>query len=215
MLGVYNYMAMGIALSGLVAFGVANTPSVLALFYGAQGPTILGYAAIFSPLAFILVLSFGINKLSASAAQGLFFTFAGVMGLSMASVFILYTGVSIVRVFFITSATFAAMSLYGLTTKRDLSGFGSFLMMGLFGIIIASIVNLFMQSSMLHFAISVIGVLIFTGLTAYDTQRIKASYHVGLSGEAVRKASIYGALSLYLDFINLFYMLLALLGDRR
>ena len=220
MLGVYNYMAMGVALSGLVAFAVANSPGLFNLFYGvsssgAYGPTMLGYLAIFSPLAFILVLSFGINKLSASAARIIFFTFAGVMGISMSSLFIMYTGVSIVRVFFITAATFSAMSLYGYTTKRDLSGLGSFLIMGLFGIIIASIVNIFMQSSMLHFAISIIGVLVFTGLTAYDTQRIKMTYSNSLSSEAVQKASVYGALSLYLDFINLFYMLLALLGDRR
>ena len=219
MLGVYNYMAMGIALSGLVAYGIANSPAVLSLFYGANanggfGPTLLGYAAMFSPLAFILVLSFGINKLSASAARSIFFVFASVMGISMASVFLIYTGESIARVFFITSATFLGMSLYGYTTKRDLSGIGSFLIMGLFGIVIASLVNIFLASSMLAFAISIIGVIVFVGLTAYDTQRIKQSYSVNMSGEALSKASVLGALTLYLDFINLFYMLLHLLGNR-
>jgi len=220
MLRVYNYMASGLALTGIVAFGTANTPALLSLFYAAspQGflqPTMLAYIAMFSPLAFVLALSFGINKMSATMAQAVFWAFAGVMGLSLSHILLSYTGTSIARVFFITAGTFAGMSLYGYTTKKDLTGWGSFLFMGLIGIIIASIVNMFIASSALHFAISVIGVLVFVGLTAYDTQKIKEMYLESDDGETMGKKAIMGALRLYLDFINLFIMLLRLFGDRR
>jgi FtsH-binding integral membrane protein len=173
--------------------------------------------AMFAPLGFVLVLSLGVNRLSTSAAQGLFWVFCAAMGASLTNIFLIYTNDSIVRVFFITAATFAGTSLYGYTTRSDLTRMGSFLFMGLFGLIIASVVNLFMQSSALQFAVSVIGVIVFTGLTAYDTQRIKSSYLQiayadGPDGAA--KRSVYDALSLYLNFINLFMMLLQLLGNR-
>lgn len=218
MLRVYNYMGTGLALTGAVAFMVANTPALLEIFYArtAYGvePTILGYVAMFSPLAFVLVLSFGLNRMSAPTAQLVFWAFAGVMGLSMSHIFLTFTGTSIARVFFITSGMFLAMSLYGYTTKRDLSGMGSFLMMGLIGIIIASVVNMFIGSSMMQFIISVAGVLVFVGLTAYDTQGIKATYSAHDDGATAQKKAIHGALRLYLDFINLFMMLLHLFGNR-
>ena len=174
----------------------------------------LAYIAMFSPLAFVLILSFGIQRMKAATAQLVFWLFSGVMGLSLTHIFLTYTGTSIVRVFFISASVFAAMSLYGYTTKRDLSGWGSFLFMGLIGIIVASIVNIFLASPMMHFVISAIGVLVFVGLTAYDTQGIKNTYDVSDSGEVTQKKAIYGALRLYLDFINLFLMLLHLFGRR-
>ena len=211
MLGIYNFMASGLALTGAVAYGVSMSPDLMSMIFG----TPLAYVVMFAPLGFVLVLSFGINKLSASSAQMLFWLFAGVMGLSLASIFMVYTGASITRVFFITSGMFAGMSLYGYTTKRDLSGMGGFLMMGLIGLIIASIVNIFLGSSVLEMAISAIGVLIFVGLTAYDTQKLKSIYSAADGTEAMSKKTIMGALTLYLDFINLFLMLLRLFGDRR
>ena len=211
MLRVYNYMTGGLALTGLVAYAVAATPSVFNTIYGSG----LSFLVMLSPLAFVLVLSFGIHKLKASTAQMLYWAFAAVMGLSLAHIFIIYTGTSIARVFFITAGTFGAMSLYGYTTKRDLTAWRSFLFMGLIGIIIASIVNMFIQSTMMHFLISVVGVLVFVGLTAYDTQKIKESYSAGDGSETMAKKSIMGALRLYLDFINLFLMLLRLFGARR
>ena len=209
MLRVYNYMASGLFLTGAVAvafyqsgwlFAVAGTP--------------LMWLIVLSPLAFILVLSFGINRLSLFSTQALFWLFAAVMGLSLSTIFAVYTYTSIARVFFITAATFGAVSLYGYTTKADLSRFGTFLFMGLMGIVLASIVNLFLGSTALQFAISVIGVLVFTGLTAYDTQQIKETYDENYGGEAVGKLAVMGALTLYLDFINLFQLLLQLLGTR-
>ena len=219
MLRVYNYMTIGLALTGLVAYLVSSTPALLQLFYaqnavGQIQPTMLAYIAMFSPLAFILVLSFGIQRMSASTAQLVFWVFAAVMGLSMSHIFLTFTGASITRVFFITASTFAAMSLYGYTTKRDLSGLGSFLFMGLIGIILASIVNIFIGSTVMQFAISVIGVLVFVGLTAYDTQKIKEMYDELDGSEVAGKKAIMGALRLYLDFINLFMMLLHLFGNR-
>jgi len=220
MLKVYNYMASALALTGVIAYLSAATPAVIDLMYapgagGALQPTGLAYLVMFSPLAFVLVLSFGIQRMQASTAQAVFWGFAAVMGLSMAHIFLAFTGASIARVFFITAGTFAGMSLYGYTTKRDLSGMGSFLMMGLIGIIIASVVNMFMASSALHFVISVVGVLVFVGLTAYDTQKIKSLYLEADGSEVMAKKAIMGALTLYLDFINLFIMLLRLFGDRR
>jgi FtsH-binding integral membrane protein len=224
MLRVYNWMTSGLLLTGVVAYGIANT-SLINLFYQqvqtARGigyaPTILGYAAIFAPLVFVMVLSFGVNRLSRPATQALFWAFAAVMGASLANIFLIYAGGSIARVFFITAGTFGAMSLWGYTTRTDLSRFGSFLIMGLIGIVIASVVNMFIGSTAMQFAISVIGVLVFVGLTAYDTQRIKNdyvqyAYAEGTDGAAVR--SVYDALSLYLNFINLFMLLLQLLGNR-
>ena len=211
MLRVYNYMTGGLALTGIVAYAVAATPSLFNAIYGSG----LAWLGMVSPLVFVLVLSFGINKLKASTAQMLYWAFAAVMGLSLAHIFIIYTGTSIARVFFITAATFGAMSLYGYTTKRDLTAWRSFLFMGLIGIFIAMIVNMFIQSTMMHFLISVIGVLVFVGLTAYDTQKIKESYSAHDGSEAMAKKSIMGALRLYLDFINLFLMLLRLFGTRR
>jgi hypothetical protein len=173
------------------------------------------YVLIFAPLAFVLVLSFGIQRMSLAATQATFWGYAAVMGLSMSTIFLVYTGASIAEVFFITSATFLAMSLYGYTTKSDLSRFGSFLMMGLIGIVIASVVNIFVGSAALQFAVSVIGVLVFTGLTAWDTQQIKEMYWQGDSTAVAGKKAIMGALRLYLDFINLFVMLMQLMGNRR
>lgn len=224
MLRVYNWMASGLVLTGIIAYGVANTP-LINLFYPLRTlgngvevpvPTPLAYLAIFSPLAFVLVLSLGINRLSRQMAQILYWAFAAAMGFSLTNIFLVYTATSIVEVFFITAGTFAAMSLYGYTTNADLSRFRSFLLMGLFGLIIAMLVNMFLHASGLAFAISVIGVLVFTGLTAYDTQRIKADYiaygsQFGVEAAAMR--SVYDSLALYLNFINLFMILLQLLGQ--
>ncbi len=210
MLSVYNYMASGLALTGVVAFFVANTPVLMDAVFG----TPLIWLVMFSPLIIVFMLSARIHKMSVVAAQATFWVFATLMGMSLASIFIVYTGTSIARVFFITAGVFGAMSLYGYTTKRDLTGWGSFLFMGLIGVIIASIVNIFLGSSMLYFAISVIGVLVFTGLTAYDTQKIKEMYVESDASAVATKKAIMGALRLYLDFINLFLMLLRLFGNR-
>jgi uncharacterized protein len=209
MLRVYNYMASGVLLSGIVAYALANS-SAYATVFGSP----LRYVVMLAPLAFVMILSFGIQKLSYTAAQAVYWAFAAAMGASLASIFIVFTGESIARVFFITAGMFAGMSLYGYTTKADLSKFGAFLMMGLIGIVLASLVNLFAHLEALQFAISVIGVLIFTGLTAYDTQRIKDMYYEGEGQEMVGKMALMGALTLYLDFINLFTMLLQLIGQR-
>lgn len=229
MLKVYNYMGIGLVVTGLVAyFGnsfATTTDPTHAVAQMTNGQMLTSWGALlytsplmwvitFAPLAFVLVLSFGINKLSGATAQLLFWAFAAVMGLSLSSIFMVYTDASIAKVFFISAATFGAMSLYGYTTKRDLTSIGHFLIMGLIGLIIASIVNIFLASSMLDFAISAIGVLIFVGLTAYDTQKIKNSYDEGLGAELLQKGAVMGALSLYLDFINLFMMLLRLFGNR-
>ncbi|HEY0853982.1 MAG TPA: Bax inhibitor-1/YccA family protein [Devosia sp.] len=214
MLKVYNYMGVGLVVTGLVAYftnqWAMSSEANFNLLYGSP----LMWVVALAPLAFVLVLSFGINKLSVGAAQATFWAFAAVMGLSLSSIFAVYTDASIAKVFFITAATFGAMSLYGYTTKRDLTGIGNFLIMGLIGLIIASIVNIFLQSGPLDFAISAIGVLIFVGLTAYDTQKIKESYSESHGADVLAKGAIMGALSLYLDFINLFMMLLRLFGNR-
>ena len=210
MLSVYNYMGLALALTGLTAFVVASSPALLNVIFG----TPLKWVVMLAPLGFVFALGMKARSMSVSAVQLTFWAFAVVMGLSMASIFIVFTGTSIARVFFITAGTFGAMSLYGYTTKRDLSKFGSFLFMGLIGIIIASLVNIFIGSSALQFAISVIGVLVFTGLTAWDTQRIKEEYTELAGSETMTKVAIMGALSLYLNFINLFMMLLHLFGNR-
>ena len=211
MLKVYNYMGLGLALTGAVAFFVSTSPALMQAIFG----TPLQWLVMLSPFAFILVLSFGINRLRPATAQLLFWAFAGVMGLSLSSIFIVYTGTSVARVFFITSSVFGAMSLYGYTTKKSLASWGSFLFMGLIGILLAMVVNIFLASSALHFIISVVGVLIFTGLTAYDTQQIKHQYYEGDTAVIAEKKAIMGALRLYLDFINLFIMLMHLLGQNR
>ena len=219
MLGVYNYMAAGVALTGVAAY----LTSVMAVGADGQltsfGTAIYGsalkYVVMLAPLAFVFFLSFRIEKMSVGAAQLTFWLFAAVMGVSLSSIFLVFTNTSIAQIFFITAATFGALSLWGYTTKRDISGWGSFLFMGLIGIILASIVNIFLQSSGLQFAVSVIGVLVFAGLTAYDTQRIKDGYFaVAGNVEAMGRSAIMGALSLYLDFINMFMMLLNLFGNR-
>ena len=211
MLQVYNYMGLGLALTGVVAFMVAATPALYQPIFG----TPLKWVVMLAPLGFVFFLSMKIQTMSLSTAQLTFWAFAAVMGLSMASIFLVFTGASIARVFFITAGMFGGMSLYGYTTKRDLSAWGSFLFMGLIGIIIAMLVNLFLQSSALQFAISVIGVLVFTGLTAYDTQRIKELYYEVDSSDIRGKKAVMGALSLYLNFINMFMMLLHLFGQTR
>ena len=211
MMKVYNYMTSGLAISGLVAWGFSQSPTLMGAIYG----TALQWVVMLAPLGFIFFLGARLQKMSLSAAQMTFWAFAAVMGISLSYIFIVFTGVSIVRVFLITSCTFAAMSIYGYTTKRDLTKFGSFLIMGLIGIIIASIVNIFLQSSAMQFVISCVGVLVFVGLTAYDTQKIKNMYSASDSGEVVGKKAVMGALTLYLDFINLFIMLLRLFGQRR
>jgi FtsH-binding integral membrane protein len=211
MLQVYNYMASGLALTGIVAYAVSTSPAFMQAIFG----TPLMWVVFLAPIGLVFFLSARINHMQASTAQALFWVYAALMGLSLASIFVVYTGTSIARVFFITGATFAAMSLYGYTTKRDLSAFGSFLFMGLIGIVIASIVNIFLASSALQFAISVIGVLVFVGLTAYDTQSIREMYNQLDDSEIHGKKAIMGALRLYMDFLNLFVMLLNLFGDRR
>jgi uncharacterized protein len=207
---VYGYMAGGLALTGIVAYAAAASG-----FYQAIAATPLIWIVMLAPLGFVLALSFGIQRMSAATATVLFWLYAAVMGLSLGGVFLVFTGASIARVFFITAATYAAMSLYGYTTRSDLSGFGPFLLMGLIGIVIASIVNILVGSSTLQFAISVIGVLVFVGLTAYDTQRIKEMYLESDTVEIADKKAVLGALALYLDFINLFMLLLQLFGQRR
>jgi FtsH-binding integral membrane protein len=207
---VYGYMAGGLALTGLVAYAAAVSG-----FYQAIAGTALIWIVMLAPLGFVLALSFGVQRMSAGTAMLLFWIYAAVMGLSLGGIFLVYTGTSIARVFFITAATFGAMSLYGYTTNADLSRMGSFLLMGLIGLVIASLVNIFIGSSALQFAISIIGVIVFVGLTAYDTQRIKEMYLESDSAEIAGKKAVLGALALYLDFINLFMMLLQLFGQRR
>ena len=210
MMRVYNFMAAGLAVTGIVAYAAIATG-----FYQQIVGTPLIWLVMLAPLGAVLFLSFRIERLSVDAAQAIFWGFAAVMGLSLAAIFLIYTGASIARVFFITAGTFAATSVYGYSTQRDLSRFGSFLFMGLIGIILAAVVNIFIGSSALQFAISVIGVIVFTGLTAWDTQRIKQIYLNSDPGDALTKKALMGALSLYLNFINLFLMLLRLAGQRR
>ncbi|MEZ5655585.1 MAG: Bax inhibitor-1/YccA family protein [Sphingobium sp.] len=211
MLSVYNYMASGVLLTGIVAMLFATSGLAYQIL---AGPGILKYVIMFAPLAFVLVLSFGINRLSTTAAQGIYWAYAAVMGLSLSSIFLIYTGTSIAQTFFATAAAFAGLSLFGYTTKKDLSGFGTFLIMGLVGLIVASLINIFLQSSVMDLAISAIGVLLFAGLTAYDTQKIKSMYTWVAGTEMVGKSVVMGALSLYLDFINMFLFLLRFMGSR-
>src|SRR4051794_2918661 len=229
MLRIYNYMVIGLAITGFAALGiymlsVTNDPALTVAKIRGIMLTNVGYAlfvsplkwaVILAPLALVFFLSFRIQSMRPSTAQITFWIYAGLVGISLGSIFLIYTHTSIVRVFFITAASFGALSLWGYTTQRDLTGMGSFLIMGLFGVVIASFVNIFMASSMLQWIISVVGVLVFAGLTAYDTQRLKAEYMYGaMDGDVMERSAIMGALSLYLDFLNLFTMLLQLLGTR-
>jgi FtsH-binding integral membrane protein len=229
MLKVYNLMAIGLAITGIAAFGISalatTTDSAAAVAQLPNGIMLTGLGAaiygsplrwvvMLAPLAVVFFLSFRVHKMSVAAAQSTFWGYAALMGLSLSSIFLVYTAQSIVQTFFITAASFGALSLYGYTTKKSLSGLGSFLIMGLFGLIIASVVNIFLASSALGFAISAIGVLIFAGLTAYDTQKIKEMYFDGDDVAVMGRKAIMGALTLYLDFINLFTFLLQFLGNR-
>lgn len=211
MLRVYNYMASGVALTGIISLLVSMNPAAMQLLFGTQ----LKWVVMLAPIGVVFFFAARISHMRASTAQGLFWLYAGLVGLSLASIFMVYTGVSITRTFFITAGAFAGLSLYGYTTKRDLSGMRSFLVMGVIGLLIASVVNIFLASSMLHFVISAAGVLIFAGLTAYDTQTIKQMYYENYSEEEGKKVAILGALNLYMDFINLFMFLLQFLGVRR
>jgi FtsH-binding integral membrane protein len=221
MLRVYNYMAGGLALSGLVAALIAFQPSVMAMFFslnpqtGRAAPNILYWVAVLSPIGLLLWMSFGAQRMQFATMRTLYWVFTALQGVSLSMLLLVYTGESVARTFFVTAAAFAGLSLYGYTTKRDLSGFATFLVMGLIGILIASLVNLFLHSSGLSFVISCAGVLIFAGLTAWDTQRIKEQYSEAYGSEAAGKLAVWGALSLYLDFINLFQFLLSFMGQRR
>ncbi len=210
MLRVYNYMAGGLALTGLVAYGAVATG-----IYQALAHTILFWIILIAPLALVFFLSFRINQMSLGAAQATYWVYAGLVGLSLGGIFLVYTGGSIALTFFVCAAMFGAMSLWGYTTKRDLTGMGSFLFMGLIGIVIASLANMFIGSPGLQFAISAIGVVVFTGLTAWDTQQIKEMYWAGDGTVVAGKKAVMGALRLYLDFLNLFLMLLQFMGVRR
>jgi hypothetical protein len=219
---VYNWMGIGLALTGVTAYVVANSPSLLGMLFQVVGnrlqPTMLFYGLIIAELAMVFTLSARVNKMQASTATALFVGYSALNGATLSSIFLLYTSASITSVFFICSGTFAATSAYGWMTKKDLTSMGQFMFMGLIGIIIASVVNMFMQSSAMQMIISYIGVVIFVGLTAYDTQKIKymaMSQPADATGAMVRKGALLGALALYLDFINLFLMLLRIFGDRR
>lgn len=209
---VYNFMAMALTISGLTALMVASSPALMQAIFG----TPLAWLVMLAPLGFVIFFSYKLNSISAAKAKTYLWIYAGLMGLSLSTILVAYTGASVARVFFITASVFGGMSFYGYTTKKDLSGIGSFLIMGLIGLIVASIVNIFLKSSAFEFAISLIGTLIFIGLTAYDSQKIKQNYyHVSGDSEMIGKAAVMGALNLYMDFINLFIMLLRFMGDRR
>ena len=211
MLSVYNYMASGVLLTGIVALLFANSGYAAQVFGGGG---LLPWVIILSPLAIVFAMSFGVNRMQTSTLQILFWTFATLMGLSMSTIFLVYTGVSIAQTFFAVSAAFLGLSLYGYTTKKDLSGWGTFLIMGVVGLLVAMVINLFLQSSTMHLVISAIGVLLFAGLTAYDTQKIKSMYAYVAGTEMMGKVVIMGALNLYLDFINMFQFLLSFMGNR-
>ena len=209
---IYKYMSFALLITGFVAYFVANTPALLKLIFGSP----LSIVVMLAPLLYVFYFSSRIWSMSPERARNNLWIFSGIMGLSLTSIFLAYTSTSIVRTFFITSATFAGMSFYGYSTKKDLTGVGQFMMMGLIGIIIASIVNIFMKSAGMEFMISVIGVVIFTALTAYDVQKLKQTYdYVGINADAEQKVAIIGALNLYMDFINLFLMLLRFTGDNK
>lgn len=220
MLRVYNYMASGLALTGIVAWLVANTPAIQEVFFqvGLRGqlvPTGLGWVAIIAPLGLVFWLSYGVGRMRGQTAQTLFWVYAALMGVSLASLLFVYTGASVARAFFATAAGFTGLSLWGYTTRRDLTGMGSFLFVGLIGLIVASVINMIWPGPGMTFVISVVGVLIFAGLTAYDTQKIKEMYWELDDGDTLTRKAVMGALRLYLDFINLFIYMLRFMGDRR
>jgi uncharacterized protein len=210
MLRVYNYMGVGLVVTGVIAFMVASTPALYVPIFSSP----LKWVVMLAPLAFVLLFSFRMQTMSAAGAQAMFWAFCAVMGLSLASVFLVFTGTSIARTFFIAATMFGATSLYGYTTKRDLTQFSSFLIMGLIGVVIASIVNIFLGSTALQFAISVIGIAVFIGLTAWDTQTIKEQFAENFGAESQQKLAVFGAFSLYLNFINIFQLLLNFTGER-
>ena len=210
MLRVYNYMGLGLVVTGLVAFFVASTPALYVPIFSSP----LKWVVMLAPLAFVMIFSFKMQTMSAAGAQAMFWAFCAVMGLSLASVFLVFTSTSIARTFFIAATMFGATSLYGYTTRRDLTQFSSFLIMGLIGVVIASLVNLFLGSTALQFAISVIGIAVFVGLTAWDTQTIKEQYAENFDAESQQKLAVFGAFSLYLNFINIFQLLLNFTGER-
>jgi len=215
MLSVYNYMASGVLLTGIIALLFAPYAGQVLIQPDGRGMSLLGWVVTLSPLAIVFAMSFGAQRMRASTLQLLFWAFAALMGLSMSTIFLVYTGTSIAQTFFATAAAYMGLSLYGYTTKRDLSGFGTFLIMGVVGILVAMVINMFLKSSAMSLAISAIGVLLFAGLTAYDTQRIKSMYAYVQGTEMAGKTVILGALTLYLDFINMFQFLLSFMGDRR
>jgi FtsH-binding integral membrane protein len=217
MLSVYNYMASGVLLTGIVAMAMAYSGAVASLYNPQNGrPSGLGWLVTLAPLALVFILSFGINRISSGTAKLLFWAYAGLVGASLSTILLIYTGSSVAQTFFAAAAGFASLSLWGYTTKRDLSGWASFLLIGLVGLIIAMVINAFWPSGPMGMAISLIGILIFAGLTAYDTQKIKSMYFVVQgSGELAAKSAVMGALALYLDFLNMFLFLLRFMGDRR
>lgn len=210
MLGIYNNMAIGLVITGAVAFLIASTPTLYQPIFGSP----LKWVAMLAPLAFVFFLSFRIDRMTTATARMAFFAFAAVMGISMASIFLVFTGASVARTFFIAAAMFLSVSLWGYTTKRDLSKYSTFLFMGLIGVVIASVVNIVIGSTALQMAVSVIGVLVFTGLTAWDTQRAKSDYIAFAGSQQAEKLAVMGALSLYLNFVNLFQLLLNFTGER-
>jgi len=214
MLGVYNHMTTALALTGFAAFAtkwaVLSVPGVGQLLFGSP----LAYVIMFAPIGMVLWLSVRINKMSAPKARNLFYAYAAIMGISLSTILLAYTGSSVARAFFITAGAFAGLSIYGYTTKRNLSALGSFLMIGVVGLLLASIANIFIGSTQMEFLISIVGVFLFAGLTAYDTQRIKSMYSAGDDASVAGRKSIFGALMLYLDFINMFLFLVRLIGNR-
>ena len=220
MIRVYNYMASGLALSGIVAFGLFSSPELAGLFFQLQagrvvGLNMLGWIAIFAPLGLLLLVSFRAAQMSTTAVQAVYWTVTALMGVSLSLVLFRYTGASVARTFFVTAAAFGALSLYGYTTKRDLTAMGKFLFMGVVGLVLAGIVNMIWPSGTMSFIISAAGVLIFSGLIAYDTQKIKEQYSEAWGTDMVEKVAVFGALSLYLDFVNLFQFLMSFLGQSR
>jgi FtsH-binding integral membrane protein len=215
MLSVYNYMASGVLLTGIIALLFAPYAGNVLISQTGRGMSGLGWLVTLSPLAIVFAMSFGMQRMRTSTLQMLFWAFAALMGLSMSTLFLVFTGASIAQTFFATAAAYLGLSLYGYTTKRDLSGFGTFLIMGVVGILVAMLINMFLQSTAMALAISVIGVLLFAGLTAYDTQRIKSMYFYVAGTEMAGKTVVMGALTLYLDFINMFQFLLSFMGQRR
>lgn len=214
MLGIYNYMFAGLGLSGAVAWFLIATGAGALFFAGPGQFTPLGWVAVFAPLGLLMLASFNATRLSTGATHAIYWSVAALQGVSLAVLFQAFTGQSIAQIFFVTAAAFGALSLFGYTTKRSLSGMSTFLMIGLVGVVLAFIVNIFLQSSILQLVASVIGVLVFAGLTAFDTQRLKTEYIASVTGDTAAKAQVWGALSLYLNFINLFQLLLSLFGQR-